>query len=95
MTKVKYPDDIVRARREAIEVAGNLEVWTDGEEFVIELFKDEYSTHKKLADALDEAASLILGDGPVDSVEFFQTDGVWGADMTALRAELYTRRKHG
>lgn len=95
MTKVKYPDDIVRARREAIEVAENLEVWADGDEFVIELFKDEYSSHKKLIDALDEAATLILGDGPVDSVEFFQTDGVWSADMTSLRADLYTRKKHG
>lgn len=93
MTKVKYPDDIVRARREAIEVAENLEVWADGDEFVIELFKDEYSSHKKLIDALDEAASLILGDGPVDSVEFFQTDGVWSADMAALRADLYARKK--
>ena len=95
MTKVKYPDDIVRARRQAIEVAENLEVWADGDEFILELFKDEHSAHKKLVDALDEAASLILGDGPVDSVEFFQTDGVWGADMASLRAELYTRRKHG
>ena len=95
MTKVKYHDDIVRARREAIEVAENLEVWADGDEFIIELFKDEYSTHKKLADALDEAASLILGDGPVDSVEFFQTNGGWSADMASLRADLYTRKKHG
>lgn len=91
----KYPDDVVRARRQSIEVAENLEIWTDGDEFVLELFKDEHSVYKKLADALDEAASLILGDGQVDSVEFFQTDGVWGANMTTLRAELYTRRKHG
>lgn len=94
MTKVKYPDDIVRARRQAIEVAENLEVWADGEEFVVELFKDEYSAHKKLADALDEAASLILGEGPVDSVEFFQADSIWSADMAALRADLYVRKKH-
>lgn len=92
---VKYPDDVIRARRQSIEVAENLEIWADGDEFILELFKDEHSTHKKLADALDEAASLILGDGPVDSVEFFQTDGVWGADMTALRADLYARKKHG
>lgn len=95
MSNVKYPDDVVRARRQSIEVAENLEIWADGDEFIIELFKDEYSTHKKLADALDEAASLILGDGPVDSVEFFQTDGVWGANMGSLRADLYARRKHG
>lgn len=93
MTKVKYPDDIVRATRQAIEVAENLEVWADGDEFVIELFKDEYSSYKKLADALDEAASLILGGCPVDSVEFFQTDGVWSADMAVLRADLYARKK--
>lgn len=95
MAKVKYPDDIVRARRQAIEVAENLEVWADGEEFIIELFKDEYSSHKELIDALDEAATLILGDGTVDSVEFFQTDGVWSADMASLRADLCARRKHG
>lgn len=93
MTKVKYPDDIVRARRQAIEVAENLEVWADGDEFVIELFKDEHSSHKKLADALDEAASLILGEGPVDSVEFFRADGIWSADMASLRADLYARKK--
>lgn len=95
MTKVKYPDDIVRARRQAIEVAENLEVWADGDEFIVELFKDEYSSHKKLTDALDEAATLILGDGSVDSVGFFQTDGVWSADMASLRADLYARKKHG
>lgn len=93
MTKVKYPDDIVRARRQAIEVAENLEVWADGDEFVIELFKDEHSAHKKLVDALDEAASLILGEGPVDSVEFFQADGIWSADIASLRAGLYVRKK--
>lgn len=93
MNKVKYPDDVVRARRQAIEVAENLEIWTDGDEFILELFKDEYSSHKKLADALDEAASLILEDGSVDSVEFFQTDGVWSADMVSLRADLYRMKK--
>jgi hypothetical protein len=93
MNKVKYPDDVVRARRQAIEVAENLEIWADGDEFILELFKDEYSSHKKLADALDEAASLILEDGSVDSVEFFQTDGVWSADMVSLRADLYRMKK--
>lgn len=93
MNKVKYPDDVVRARRQAIEVAENLEIWADGDEFILELFKDEYSVHKKLADALDEAASLILEDGSVDSVEFFQTDGVWSADMVSLRADLYRMKK--
>ena len=93
MNKVKYPDDVVRARRQAIEVAENLEIWADGDEFILELFKDEYSSHKKLADALDEAASLILEDGSVDSVEFFQTNGVWSADMVSLRADLYRMKK--
>lgn len=93
MSRAKYPDDVVRARRQSIEVAENLEIWVDGDEFVLELFKDEHSTHKRLTDALDEAASLILGDGPVDSVEFVQIDGVWGADMNSLRSDLYTRGK--
>lgn len=95
MSKVKYPDDIVRARRQAIELADNLEIYQDGDEFVLELFKDEHSSYKKLSDALDEAASLILVDGPVDSVQFFQHDGVWCADMHTLRADLYSRRQHG
>lgn len=93
MSNVKYPDDVVRARRQAIEVAENLKVWINGKEFIVELFKDEHSVHKNIVDALDEAASLILGDGPVDSVEFTHTDGVWSADMTSLRASLYARKK--
>lgn len=95
MRKVKYPDDIVRTRRQAIEVAGNLEIYRDGDEFVIDLFKDEHSCYQKLQDALDEAAALILEDGAVDSVDFFQDEGVWRADMCALRADLYAKRKHG
>jgi hypothetical protein len=93
MSKVKYPDDIVRARRQSIEVAENLEIWADGDEFILELFKSEQLIYKGLADALDEAASLILGDGFVDSVEFIQTDGIWEADMSLLRASLYARGK--
>lgn len=93
MSKVKYPDDIIRSRRQSIEVAENLEIWADGDEFILELFKSNQSVHKELYDALDEAASLILGDGPVDSVEFIQTDGIWGADMNSLRASIYVRCK--
>lgn len=93
MSKIKYPDDIIRARRQSIEVAENLEIWADGDEFVLELFKSNQSVYKELVGALDEAASLILGDGPVDSVEFIQTDGIWGADMNSLRASLYVRCK--
>ena len=95
MGKVKYPDDVIRARRQSIEVAENLEIWADEDGFILELFRSEHSTYKKLTDALDEAASLILVDGPVDSVQFFQHDGVWCADMCALRADLYAGRKHG
>lgn len=93
MSKIKYPDDIIRARRQSIEVAENLEIWADEDEFILELFKSERSVYEELADALDEAASLILGDGPVDSVKFVQTDGIWGADVGSLRASMYTRRK--
>jgi hypothetical protein len=93
--KIKYPDDIIRDRRQAIEVAGNLEIYRDGDEFVLELFKDEHSSYKKLSDALDEAATLILEGSSVDFVEFFQYEGVWRADMCALRADLYARRRHG
>lgn len=95
MSKVKYPDDIVRARRQAIELADNLEIYLDGDEFVLELFKDEHSSYKKLSDALDEAAALILGDNSVSSVEFYPSEGVWRADMCALRADLYAGRQHG
>lgn len=95
MSKVKYPDDVIRARRQSIEVAENLEIYLDGDEFVLELFNDEHSFYKNLSDALDEAASLILEGSSVDSVEFFQYDGVWRADMCALRADIYARRKRG
>lgn len=91
MSKIKYPDDIIRAKRQAIEVADNLEIYLDRDEFVLELFKDKHSFYKKLSDALDEAATLILGGCSVDSMEFFQYEGVWRADMAALRADLYTR----
>lgn len=95
MRKIKYPDDIVRARRQAIEVADNLEIYRDGDEFVLELFKDEHSSLKKLSDAFDEAATMILGDCPVDSVVFFQSEGAWRADMCALRADLYAGGRRG
>lgn len=95
MSKVKYPDEVIMGRRQAIEVAENLEIWANEDEFILELFKDEYSVHGELQGALDEAASLILGDGPVDSVEFTQIDGVWVVDMYSLRNDLYARRKHG
>lgn len=93
MRKIKYPDDIVRSRRQSIEVAENLEIWADEDEFILELFKSEQSVYKELDAALDAAASLILGDGPVDSVEFVQTDGIWGAEMNSLRASIYARRR--
>ena len=93
MSKVKYPDDIVRARRQAIELADNLEIYRDVDEFVLELFKDEHSSYEKLSDALDEAATLILGNNSVNSVEFSSSEGVWRADMCALRADLYAGRK--
>lgn len=93
MIRIKYPDDIIRSRRQSIEVAENLEIWADEDEFVLELFKSEQSVYKELDAALDAAASLILEDLPVDSVEFVQTDGIWGADMNSLRASIYVRRK--
>lgn len=95
VAKVKYPDDVIRSRRQAVAVAENLEIWVNEDEFILELFKDEHSVHRELQSALDEAASLILGDGPVDSVEFVQIDGVWVVDMHSLRNDLYARRRHG
>lgn len=92
-SKVKYPDDIVRARRQAVEVADNLEIYLDEDEWVLEIFKDEHSSYNELSDALDWAATLILGDCSVDSVEFLQHEGVWRADMYALRADLNARRR--
>lgn len=94
MSKVKYPDDIIRARRQSIEVARNLEIWVDGDEFVLELFNEEHSVHGDLADALDEAATVILEGQPVDSMRFVQIDRVWVADMSCLRASIYGRRKN-
>ena len=51
MSRIKYPDDIIRSRRQSIEVAENLEIWADEDEFILELFKSERSVYKELADA--------------------------------------------
>lgn len=95
MSKVKYPDDIIRARRESIDVAKNLEILGDGDEFIIRLFDGNHLACEKLTDAFDEAASLILGDGPGDFVEFYQIEGVWRVDIVALHAEIHASRRHG
>ena len=93
MGKVRYPDDVIRARRQSIEVAENLEIRADGDKFILELFKEKHSVHGELSAAFDEAATLILSNQSVDSVSFVQTDKVWGADMSLLRASLYAMRK--
>lgn len=95
MSKVKYPDDIIRARIRSIDVAKNLEILSDGDEFIIKLFDDNHLVYEKLTDAFDEAASLILGDGPGDFVEFYQVEGVWCVDIAALNAEIHASRRRG
>ena len=34
MSRVKYPDNVIRARRQSIEVAENLGIWADEDGFI-------------------------------------------------------------
>lgn len=87
-SKVRYPDDYIREKRSIIAAAELTSVNKDGEEFVVEAGGDTY-VMQHLDDALNLAANHILGDGPLDSVEFTpQGGGVWRPDIYVLRREL-------
>ena len=88
--KVKYPDDYIREKRSIIAAAELTYVCVDrdlGEAVVV---TGEYTfTLPELDRAIDLAANHILGDGPLDSLEFIlDEDGTWRPDMHGLRRGL-------
>ena len=87
-SKVKYPDDYIREKRSIIAAAELTSVHKDGEDFVVEAGEDTYVL-RNLDDALNLAANHILGDGPLDSVQFTpHGDDTWLPDIYVLRREL-------
>lgn len=87
-SKVTYPDDYIRERRSIIAAAELTSVRKDGEEFVVEAGEDTYVL-QDIDAAMNLAANHILGDGPLDSVEFITHEaGVWRPDIRVLRKEL-------
>ena len=88
--KVKYPDDYIREKRSIIAAAELTYVRIDrylGEAVVV---TGEYTcVLSELYRALDLAANHILGDGPLDSLEFIlDEDGTWRPDMRGLMRDL-------
>lgn len=87
-SKVKYPDDYIRETHSLIAAAELTYIYEDGDEFVVKVGGDTYVLHS-LDDALDMAAGHILGDGPLDSLEFTpDVGGEWRPNMCSLRKEL-------
>lgn len=87
-SKVTYPDDYIRGKRSIIAAAELTYVYKDEGEFVVEAGDDTYVL-RHLDDALNLAANHILGDGPLDSVEFTQCgDDTWLPDIYVLRRSL-------
>lgn len=87
-SKVTYPDDYIRERRSIIAAAELTCVYKDGGEFVVSAGEDTYVL-QDIDTAMNLAANHILGDGPLDSVEFITHEaGVWRPDIRVLRKEL-------
>jgi hypothetical protein len=87
--KSKYPDDYIREKRSIIAAAELTYVRKSGEgQFSVIAGEDEYVL-TKLDDALHLASNHILGDGPLDSVQFSpHADDEWHPDMRLLLREL-------
>lgn len=86
--KVKYPDDYIREKRSILAAAELTYVYKDGEDSVVIAGEDTYVL-PDFDNALNLAASHILGDWPLDSVEFTPcADGTWRPDMCRLRKGL-------
>lgn len=87
-SKVTYPDDYIREKRSIIAAAELTYVYKDDGEFVVSAGEDIYVL-QDIDTAMNLAANHILGDGPLDSVEFItHEDGVWLPDIRILRMEL-------
>ena len=87
-SKVTYPDDYIRGKRNIIAAAELTYVYKDNGEFVVSAGEDTYVL-QDIDTAMNLAADHILGDGPLDSVEFItHEDGVWRPDIRVLLMEL-------
>lgn len=87
--RVKYPDDYIREKRSIIAAAELTHICEDEPGwFSVIAGEDEYVL-PNLEDALHLATNHILGQGPLDSVEFnLHSDGSWRPDMRILRKKL-------
>jgi len=93
--KVKYPDDYIREKR-GIIAAAELTYVQAGKDsgWGVVTGEDAY-VFPTLELALDRAADLILGDGPLDTIEFIKYgDGTWRADMNGLRRGIEEAWRH-
>lgn len=88
-SKVKYPDDYIREKRSIIAAAELTYVCKSADGcFSVVTGEGEYAL-PELGEAINFAADHILGDGPLDSMQFsVHADGVWRPDMCLLRREL-------
>jgi hypothetical protein len=88
-SKVKYPDDYIREKRSIIAAAELTYVRKSGDDcFSVVTGEGEYAM-LDLGEAINFAASHILGDGPLDSVQFSaHADDEWHPDMHILCREL-------
>lgn len=93
--KIKYPDDYIREKRSIIAAAEVTYVCEDEDEgeFIVVAGGDTYAL-PNLDDALNLAANHILGDGPLDSLEFIPDEmGTWYPDIYGLRRDLTDARR--
>ena len=85
---VTYADDYIREKRSIIAAAELTYVYKEDGEFVVSAGEDTYVL-QDIDTAMNLAANHILGDGPLDSVEFItHEDGVWHPDIRVLCMEL-------
>ena len=86
--KVEYPDDYIRKTRSIIAAAKLTHIYKDGDEFVVKAGENTYVL-PVFEGAINLAAEHILGDGPLDSLEFTpDAEGTWRPNMCSLRKEL-------
>ena len=88
-SKVKYPDDYIREKRGIIAAAELTYVCKSADGcFMVVTGEGEYAI-PDLGEAINFAASHILGDGPLDSVQFSaHANDEWHPDMHILLREL-------
>lgn len=93
--KVKYPDDYIREKRSIIAAAELTYVQEDKDSgWAVVVTGEDTHALPTLELALDRAADLIFGAGPLDTIEFIKCgDGAWRADMNGLRRDIEESRR--